>query len=38
MMYGGIKVNYCFLCNDFFAQYKSKEDIKTSIKNTKKKD
>ena len=26
-------MNYCFLCNDFFVQYKNTNDIKTSIKN-----
>lgn len=33
MVYGGIEMNYCFLCNDFFVQYKNTNDIKTSIKN-----
>ena len=26
-------MNYYFLCNDFFEQYKSMEEIKTSIRN-----
>ena len=33
MVYGGIEMNYCFLCNDFFVEYKNTNDIKTSIKN-----
>lgn len=33
MVYGGVEMNYCFLCNDFLVQYKNTNDIKTSIKN-----
>lgn len=31
MVYGGIEMNYCFLCNDFFVEYKNTNDIKTKM-------
>ena len=34
MVYGGVEMNYCFLCNDFLVQYKNKRYYKIRLESS----